>query len=98
MNKINLTLSGELVFEYNEDGSKTTEVMLKTKFGKLISLGIREKIFFTEDWKISSVSVYTNDCAGSFFRTKEESKKYILTLLKEQGFEIKEEVILNYDI
>lgn len=103
MSKINLTISGELVFEYNEDGSKTHEVMLKLKSGKLISLNIREKINFSEDFKKKTYSIYesnilTTNSSVRTFKTKEDANRYIFSLIEKQGYEINEEVIPNYDI
>lgn len=104
MSKINLTLSGELVFEYNEDGSKTSDVCLKTKSGKLIPLGIKIFIAFKKhnpknsDLEIDHVTVSARFNGDRLFKTHEEAVKYILSCIEKQGYEVNEEVILNYDI
>lgn len=102
MSKINLTLSGELVFEYNEDGSKTSDACLKTKSGRLIPLGFSIRINFRSGFndggtKVNNVIVFYNSGAQEF-KTHEEAVKYILSSLEKQGYEVNEEVILNYDI
>jgi len=98
MNKINVGFSGQLVFEYNEDGSKTSDVCVRSKSGKLFPLGFTTKIFFKKGTvEIESVSV-THRSDYKCFKTHEQAVKYILSCLEKQGYEINEEVILNYDI
>lgn len=96
MNKFTVIFSGELHYEYNEDGSKTTDIFIKSKFGK-IPLNIKTKSFYDKDMKIVSVGVYAGSLSKSF-KTKESAFRYILELVKQKGFEVKEEVIPNFEI
>lgn len=105
MNKTNLTLSGELVFEYNEDGSKTSDACLKTKSGKLIYLGYTIFIAFKKrsmqngDLEIDYVNVSSpKDKECRICKTHEEAVKHIISCLENQDYEASEEVILNYEI
>lgn len=98
MNKYTITFTGELDYEYNEDGSKTSDVFIKSKFGR-IPLNIKVKSFYSKDkdMKIVSFGVYSGHTTA-FFSTEESAIKYLIELVKEKGFEVKEEAITNFEI
>jgi hypothetical protein len=98
MSNTNVTVSGKLDFEYNEDGSKTSEVVIKNSKGNKLYLGIKVRYYFNSSITvIESIGVFTSKNT-KFFKTKEESMEYIYKLLEEKGFEVKRENILNFDI
>lgn len=98
MSKINLTLSGELVFEYNEDGSKTSIACLKTNSEKLIYLDFSYRLNFRSGTSELIQVIVFHKYGTKEFKTYEEAVKYILSSLEKEGYEVNEEVVINYDI
>lgn len=101
MNKtINISLTGELVSEYLENGMKCHAYYIKLVTGKLIGLDILEYVTFNSDWTVKEYLI-TSHLGAKLSKTREEAMDYVMKLIQEMGYEVSLEepvVPINFEI
>lgn len=98
------TFTGTVEWEYNEDGSKTSDVVIRVRSanGRTCDFptGIRVFIWWENprDFREERYNVYSGGSGTKTFRSKHETESHINELLRAKGWQIEVEDKGSYEI
>jgi len=98
LKKIKVSIEGELVYVYSEDGSKCHDVFVRTKNEKGatcdMETGIR--VCFSSNGR-GKASVFAKE-SSRFTKDDKSAETCVIDILRSRGFSVEEEFIPTYDI